>query len=192
MKMLFKSPISWWKFEGKYYHKDFIRGVKNLWKWLPVVWKDRDWDPSHIYKILQFKLEQQAYGIGSRDIHMNAQRDAELMLLCARLCYAQIEEGYENEYFEYVEKKYEFVPTDETQKWYTLEYETVEDNLDEYFALYPKQHKRVLEGKLDWHGHKPDLTNREEIARCIAWNNQERSRKLLFKILEERINNWWD
>ena len=51
----------WWRFEGRYYHKTFIRGIKNLWKWLPVVWKDKDWDPSHIYKILQFKLEQQAY-----------------------------------------------------------------------------------------------------------------------------------
>ena len=83
MKMLFKSPKLWWRFEGRYYHKDFIRGVKNLWRWLPIVWKDKDWDPTHIYKILQFKLEQQAYAIGSRDRHTGAKRDAELMLLCA-------------------------------------------------------------------------------------------------------------
>ena len=192
MKMLFKSPISWWKFEGKYYHKDFIRGVKNLWKWLPVVWKDRDWDPSYIYKILQFKLEQQAYGIGSRDIHMNAKRDAELMLLCARLCYIQQEDLYESEYLGYLDQKHEFIPTDETQKWYTIESTTVEDNLDEYFALYPSQYKRALQGKIAWWGNKTDPEDRKALAICIAWNNQERSRKLLFKILEERIGNWWD
>ena len=24
----------WWRFEGRYYYKDFIQGVKNLYKWL--------------------------------------------------------------------------------------------------------------------------------------------------------------
>jgi len=192
MKMLFKSPRLWWKFEGKYYHKDFIRGVKNLWKWLPVVWKDRDWDPSHIYKILQFKLEQQAYGLGSRDRHVSTQRETEWMLLCARLCYIQQEDLYENEYLDYISSNHEFIPTDETKKWYTIESTTVEDNLDEYFALYPSQYKRALQGKIAWWGNTTDPTDRKALAMCIAWNNQERSRRLLFKILEERIGNWWD
>jgi len=183
--MIEKTKL-WWKFEGKYYYKDFIRGVKNLWKWLPVVWKDKDWDPSHIYKILQFKLEQQAYGIGSRDRHTRAKRDAELMLLCARLCYIQQEDSYENEYMDYIKKEYEFVPTDETKKWYTMEYETVEDNLDEYFALYPRQYKLSIKEN----PHKSKY--REEIAMEIAYKNQKRSRRLLFKILEERIGDWWD
>jgi hypothetical protein len=192
MKMLFKSPISWWKFEGRYYHKDFIRGVKNLWKWLPTVWQDRDWDPSYIYKVLQFKLEQQAYGISSRDRHTTAQRETELMLLCARLCWLQQEAAYEYEYLEYISSNHEFIPTDETKKWYTIESTTIEDNLDEYFDRYPIQYKRVLEGKINWNGKKVDPTDRTEIAMYIAHENQQRSNRLLFKLLEQRINNWWD
>jgi len=176
----------WWKFEGRYYHNIFIRGIKNLWKWLPVVWKDKDWDHSHIYKILQFKLEQQAYAIGSRNRHTRAQRDAELMLLCARLCYAQIEEGYETEYMDYFKQKHEFIPTDETKQRYTTDSVTIEDNLDEYFALYPRQYKLCIKDN----PHKSKY--REELAMEIAYRNQERSRKLLFKILEERIGEWWD
>ena len=176
----------WWRFEGKYWRRDFANGLRNLRRWFLVIWKDRDHDHTYIYKILQHKLEQQAYSIGSRARHTGAHRDAELMLLCARLCHIQIEEGYENEYFEYVEKKYEFVPTDETQKWYTLEYETVEDNLDEYFALYPRQYKFATKDN----PHKSKY--REELAMEIAYRNQERSRKLLFKILEQRLNEWWD
>jgi hypothetical protein len=38
---------------------------------------------------------------------------------------------------------------------------------------------------------KTDKDN-HRIAMEIAVNNQERSRKLLFKIMEENIEGWWD
>ena len=182
----------WWKFEGRYYHKDFIRGVKNLWKWFPVIWKDRDWDSNYVYKVLQFKLEQQAYGIGSRDIHVNAQRDAEKILLCARLCWIQQEDEYAIEYLDYLKEDHQFIPTDETKKWYTMESTVVNDNLDEYFALYPRQYKRVMNGEIEWYGVNIDTSNRKLVAMAIAEENQERSKRLLFKILESDLNSWWD
>lgn len=192
MKMLFKNPGLWWRFEGRYYHKNLYRGVKNLIKWFKVVWKDRDWDHTYIYKVLRFKLEDQAYGIGSRDIHTGAKREAEKMFLCARLCQIQIDSMYEVEYADYMETTYEFVPTDETKQYYTMETEVVEDNLDEYFALYPRQYKRVMNGEVKWFGKITDTTDRKEIAMAIAYENQNRSRKLLFKILEKNIEGFWD
>lgn len=192
MKMLFKNPRLWWKFEGRYYHKDLYYGVRNLIKWFPVIWKDRDWDSSHIYKVLQFKLEQQAYGIRSRDIHVGADRNAEIMLMCARLCWLQCEGEYENEYLDYLKKDHKFNPTDETKKWYTVESTVVEDNLDEYFARYPRQYKRVINGDVKWFGKPADPLDREQIAMVIANENQIRSRKLLFKTLEENVNLFWD
>ena len=39
--------------------KEFKRGVKSLWKWLPVIWKDRHWDDVYIYNILLHKLKLQ-------------------------------------------------------------------------------------------------------------------------------------
>jgi len=187
MKQLHKIK-SWWHFEGRYYHKDFMQGIRNLRRWFAVIWKDRDHDHTYIYKILQHKLEQQAYGIGSRSRHTMSQRDAELMLLCARLCHIQQEELYENEYMDYVKKKYELVPVGENDEWYTMEYETIEDNLDDYFALYPRQYKLATAGEFGSHKQK----YREELAMEIAHNNQKRSKRLLFKILQERIGTWWD
>lgn len=32
-------------------------GIKNLIKWLPVIWKDRDWDKYYLYIILYHKLK---------------------------------------------------------------------------------------------------------------------------------------
>lgn len=182
----------WWKFEGRYYHKNFIYGVKNLCKWFPLIWKDRDWDHTYIYKILDFKLEQQAYGIGSRDIHVGAKREAEKMLLCARLCKIQVEDLYGMEYLDYIKEDHKFIPTDKTEKLFTLESTVLEDNLDEYFKKYPKQYKRVIEGNLTWYGKVTDLTNKKQIAMTIAEDNQRRSRRLLFKILDENIEGFWD
>lgn len=179
---MFDKIRLWWKFEGRYYHKDFIQGVKNLWKWFPTIWKDRDWDRYFIYEILRVKLENQAYYIGNRGIHTEAGRDTERMLLCARLIQIQKEELYATEYLDYIREDYKFVPTDETKKWYTIENTLIEDNLDEYFAKYPRQYKK----------HISSEDERWVIAFKIAKHNQDRSRKLLFKIIEQNIGGWWD
>ena len=55
-KNIFYRIYLWWIFDGKYFHKNFVKGVKNLWKWFPVIWKDRDWDDHYIFEVLKFKL----------------------------------------------------------------------------------------------------------------------------------------
>jgi len=172
----------WWELEGRYYHKDFINGVKNLWNWFPVIWKDRDHDQHFIYEILIHKLEKQAKYIRERDRHTGSKRDAEKMLLCARLARIQQEDLYQFEFTEYLDQNVEFVPTDETGKWFTMESTITRDELIDYFYKYRRQYKLI------------DKTNKDNhrIAIQIARNNQERSRKLLFKIMEENIGKWWD
>ena len=182
MKERLNSIALWWKFEGRYYHINFINGIKNLWNWFPTIWKDRDWDQTFIYEVLIHKLEKQAKYIGDRDWHTRAQRDAELMLLCARLARIQQEDLYMMEYMEYLDQDIEFVPTDETKKWFTMESTTTRDDLADYFIKYKRQYELI---------DKTDKDN-HHIAIEIARNNQERSRKLLFKIIEENISGWWD
>ena len=57
---MFKKIALWWKFEGQYYHTDFIKGIKNLKKWFRVVWKDRNWDSHYIFEIMIHKLKAQS------------------------------------------------------------------------------------------------------------------------------------
>jgi hypothetical protein len=83
---------------------------------------------------------------------------------------------------EYLDQDFEFVPTDETEKWFTMESTITRDELIDYFYKYRRQHK--LLDKTD----KDTKHSAIEIAR----NNQERSRKLLFKIMEENIGKWWN
>ena len=89
---------------------------------------------------------------------------------------------YVDEYRDTFEMKCEFVPTDETKQWFTMETEIVSENFIDYFAKYQRQYRLLDKTGLD----------KDEIARQIGYKNQERSRKLLFKILEENIERWWD
>ena len=192
--MLEKMKL-WWKFEGRHYHKDFIQGVKNLYKWFPTIWNDRDWDGHYIYEILRVKLENQAYCIGNESRHVNSKRDVERMLLCSRLIQIQQEDLYEIEYLDYIKEDHHMIPTDETHQWYTFESTTIEDNLDEYFKKYPRQYKQVQLGKINYFdipGTSPKDKARKTIAMEIAYHNQDKSRKLLYKIMERHIDGWWN
>lgn len=40
-----------------YPFRDFYRRVRNVLRWLPTIWNDRDWDDSYITEILIRKLE---------------------------------------------------------------------------------------------------------------------------------------
>jgi len=39
--------------------RNFLIGCNNIIKWIPTLFKDRDWDQYHIYTILQKKIEFQ-------------------------------------------------------------------------------------------------------------------------------------
>jgi hypothetical protein len=66
------------------------------------------------------------------------------------------------------------------------------ENYDEYLAKYPRQHKRVLSGEVNRFNKPIEQKDKQEIAMEIALENQNRSLKLLFKILDQQINRWWN
>jgi len=182
---------SWWRFDGKYYHTDLIRGIKKLWYWFPVIWKDRDWDSNYIYYILEHKIKAQSKHIGEGDIHTTAKRDAEIMMTCVRLMEKDREEFYTMEYLDYHKSKHWFEPVPGNENLSSWNSRLLEENFDDYFKKYPLIYKRVLngEGTFTLEGREND---KEIIAMNIAHINQERAHKLLFKILEKNIRRWWD
>lgn len=46
----------------KIFFRDIIIGVKNIFYYLPIIWKDRYWDYSYTLDLLVHKLEQQKKG----------------------------------------------------------------------------------------------------------------------------------
>ena len=179
-----------WEFEWKYTPKNIKQGFKNLKYWLPIIWKDRNYDHRFIYDILQHKIKGQAKYIGDRDIHTRAKRDVEVMMTCVRLIDKVGDEWYSSEYYDYHKTKHWFEPCEDKEGYSTWESRTLEENFDNYFAKYPLIYKRVLNGEGIFKIEGPE--DKERIAMNIAHINEDRAQKLLFKIIEQNIRGWWD
>jgi hypothetical protein len=190
---IFERISLWWRFQGRYYPKDIIRGIKKLWYWFPVIWKDRDWDDHYIFEVLKHKLKAQAKYIGENDRHVGAQQDARRMRLCIRLIDKIQDESYQMEYMDYHKDRTWFTPCEDKPDYSLYNSETVTENFDDFFKKYPLIHKRVMngEGMFTLDG-RDDSEIKKIIAMNISHINQERVHKLLFKILEQNIRKWWD
>ena len=75
----------------------------------------------------------------------------------------------------------EEILVDNNEDYYELKIETANDRLDDYFRKYKLVYKKL--SKID---------DRHSISVRIGCLNHERARKLLFKILDEKIEGWWD
>jgi hypothetical protein len=89
--------------------KDFIlydtpAGIKNLIRWFPIIWKDRNWDSYYIFIILKKKLERTEYCL--RNGHcVDGDKRADQIKTCIALLDRLIEDQYhENAFIDHVKK----------------------------------------------------------------------------------------
>jgi len=57
--------------------KNKIRQIRNVIRWIPIIWRDRDWDYYFIYEILKQKLINQEQYIREQGIHVFNKADAD-------------------------------------------------------------------------------------------------------------------
>ena len=183
MKNFFYNILLWWKHEGRYYPTVFKHGVKNLVRWFLTIWNDRDWDDSFIFNPLIKKLEFQSKYIGEKDRHTRAKRDSEIMNTCKNLLEKVRDGHYGIEYMDYQEIEHEFVGCD-IPGHKELKTTELSENFDEYFKKYPLVYKKVLK-------ENPD-SPKNKIAFLMGVENHKRAKKLVFKLMENYIEYWWD
>jgi hypothetical protein len=190
---IFDKISLWWKFDGRYYHKNVKEGIKNLWYWFPVIWKDRHWDQHYIYEVLKHKLKAQSNYIGRRDFHTRAQQDARNMRICVKLIEKIQDDFYQLEYADYSKDKHWFEPCKDKEGFSEWKSENVWETYNKYFKKYPLIYKRVINGERIFEfDNVVDVKSKQRIAMNIAHINHERARKLLFNIMQENIEGWWD
>jgi hypothetical protein len=92
---------------------------------------------------------------------------------------------------DYAENRHWFEDVDDKPGYSTWESEIIWEKYDDYFKKYPLIYKRVMngEGVFSLEGRDDD---KQVIAMNIGHINQDRAHKLLFKIMEENIQGWWD
>lgn len=177
----------WWKYKGRYIIPSIKQGIKNLIRWFPVIWKDRNYDHQFIFEILEFKLAEQSKYLKSNDRHVSTARETEKMDLCVRLIRKIKSDYYGMEYMDYHKSKFNFIDIPGTE-YSELDIVELSENFQAYFDKYPLAYKKVTAT------NKYVFVNdtKQKIAMNIAVYNQNRCHALLFKIIECNIGNWWD
>ena len=164
--------------------RSFLIGCKNIIKWTPTLFKDRDWDQYHIYTILQKKIEFQRKEIVYANRSTRVWQDNRDMTIILNLL-ERVKDGYyESEHTDYYEMKVETIPVEDNPNLKEMKFEVLSERYDEYLNKYKSSVRKVLkeEGELD----------KETLCMLVARHNQEKARKLLFNILNEKIEGWWD
>jgi hypothetical protein len=95
------------------------------------------------------------------------------------------------EYMDYHKDRIWFTPCEDRPGSSLMNSEEVWERYDDYFKKYPLVYKKVMAGAgpFSLEGREND---KHVIAMNIAHVNHDRARKLLFKIMEENIEGWWD
>ena len=177
--------------------REFKVSVKNLIRWFPIIWKDRDWDDYYIFEVLKFKLKNQAKYTSDCDRHTRSELDAKRMRLCVKLIDKVSDEFYSSEHMDYHEAKWDLLDILDKPGYVELDTQIISERFDEFFKKYPLVYKKVLaDKKLQIFRITPDddeteIDAKQRIAMNIGYYNHNRAKKLLFKIIEKDIEGWW-
>lgn len=168
-------------------------GFRNLYRWFKPVWNDRHWDHHYIFEILKQKLILQREYLISNNRHMGIGQTNRDITICLNLIERLNEGYYETEYHDYMKQKFNFIPTGnkfEGEDTFEMVSETLYKDLVPYFKKYTNQYNKLL--KNGYRDRKFTKEDDEIIALYLSQYNHERCHNLLFKILNEKINHWWD
>lgn len=168
---------NWIWHHGGWQINSFFTGVKNIIRWIPILYKDRDWDHTYIMNILKQKLIFQEKYLRERNLYVGVGRDCEIMRLCVKLIDLVNDETYEMEYFDY-DKDWR-----KTQNRNPMIY-------NDYFAKHKAEYNKMMKDQ-SWKLRFAS-DNKHIIAMQLSQRMHLKAKRLLFKILEERIESWWD
>ena len=163
----------------------FLEGVKNIIRWIPTMYHDRDWDGDFILKILQKKIEHQRKELINANRHMDIDRDNRYMTLALNLLERVRQEHYSLECMDYWDTNISFEDVPDKPDLKSVEIETKNERFDEYLNKYPSSVRSVIKK----HGEQDD---KKRLCLLVSYYNHNKANKILFRVLEERVSQWWD
>jgi hypothetical protein len=165
-----------------------IDGTKNIIRWIPTLYNDRDWDHTYITKILQKKLEFQRKYLVKNNRHVNIDNDNFWMTVALNLLERMHEDYYALEKYEYHEQNMEFIPIPNSTNS-ELRFVTKWENLKAYLAKYPATVRKVKKLYPENYDGQQGL---ELLSFRVSHHNQEKCNNLLFEIFKRYHERWWD
>ena len=75
--------------------RNVFRGIKNIIRWLPVIYKDRDWDQGYIFELLYFKLKNmQEFFESDNTWSADTNKTAKQIMVAKSLCKRIVDNDY--------------------------------------------------------------------------------------------------
>lgn len=179
---------NWWKRNRPIWLQQIIEGITNIIKWIPTIYHDKNYDHCYIFEILKFKLIQQRKYLVEANRHTSIPEVNKYITLCLNLIERIQEDYYGMEYMDYHKKEYNWLDIEDKPDLKQLEIENKSENYDDYFKLYPNTFRKILKVGNKHYNEWDRETQAMELSRV----NQKRCQDLLFKILNEKINYFWD
>lgn len=175
-----------WRYYTPIWFNKIVDGISNIIKWIPILYKDRNWDDHHILEVLKFKLIQQRKELVEANRHTTVWQTNRDITICLNLIERIQEETYNLEYQDFVRERIWFSDNGDGTSIYNSE--ITYENFTGYFKKYPNQVKYLV-------NKYPELKlpdNKMRLALMLSDLNQKRCQALLFKVLNYKINYWWD
>lgn len=156
--------------------RDICAGIYYVFKWLPVIWKDRQWDYVFILIILRHKLKMMRDFFNEDAIYVGADKDAKDMDLCIKLMNRLIEDDYLMNLFKYHDEKWGELRTHSIQ---------VPDKPDMYKLEFEVPNVKTESDK-----------RKEEVQRNFLYKQEYKQKQqdleLLTKMINKHLFYWWD
>ena len=160
----------------------FFQGIKNIIRWIPVLYKDKDWDDFYITTILQKKLEHQRAYLIHANRHTDVSQINQWITVVLNLIDLEHDAYYESEYGKYHDQ--EMIIKEDG----SLDFITHWEKYDEYLAKYPATLRKVL--RLP--ENKKRKWDKNHLCMLVGHYNQQKCRNLIFEILKRKSSQWWD
>lgn len=160
-----------------------VEGVTNIFRWIPTIYKDKDWDDYYITKMIQKKLEHQRAYLVQANRFVGVEAVNKDMTLALNLIELMHEDYYSMEYMGYMVFDSIFTPTEGGGSLYKTK--ITSSRLDEYFLKYPGALRRV---KRD----NPDVTDEHMLAMLVSRYNQAKCHRIFWTLMDCKSRSWWD
>lgn len=161
----------------RYYFKRKYQQFKNLFKWLPIIWNQHDFDYSSSIDVFKFQLLKIANFLESDNASAVDSKDtAKRIRMVLRLMDKIYNEEYATEYI------------DKMRTMYGV------DILDFEFVKHDSGYSR-LRYKYELTKTEEEIKEIEEVQNRLfneSQDKQKRAHILLWKLVEHNIQKWWD
>jgi hypothetical protein len=149
--------------------KNWLTNIKRIVKWLPVLWRDREWDYAFILEILRHRIQLHREHLAKYGHHTTVDRDCHNMRVAELL----IERLINKNYAEHLHKEHD-------KRWGPFELR------DDPWGCFLSRVGVITE----WDKKQEYKEIKRIYQHEVLQQNQDLD--LLFKHLRRHITKWWD